>query len=111
MTRKLMALVLTFLMGIALASILRKRPRHLLSRDLRALQLRMPEGCQYAPAMDLDYDIPPRIFCDHNLDGYDWQEIIGYAHGFFAPGTQWDLVLPEGVKHMVRPAEKDSARD
>jgi hypothetical protein len=61
--------------------------------------------------MDVDYDIPPRIFCDHNLDGYDWREIIGYAHGFFAPGTQWDLVLPEGVKHMKRPAMKDSDID
>ena len=86
MIRKLIALVLTFLLGIALASILRKRPRHSLSRDLRALQLRMPEGCQYAPAMDLDYDIPPRIFCDRDLPAIDWQKITGYAYVFFTPG-------------------------
>ena len=111
MVKKLIAFVLTFVVGIAFASFLRKRPQHSISIELHAPQLRMPEGCHYAPAMDVDYDIPPRIFCDHNLDGYDWREIIGYAHGFFAPGTQWDLVLPEGVKHMMRPARKDSDID
>ena len=112
MTRKLIALVLTFLLGITLDSMLRNRHKDLLSANPIALKLRMPEGCQYAPAMDDGYvDVPPRIFCDHNLDGYEWQRINGYAYYFFVPGTEWDLVLPEGVKHMRRPPAKYSMSD
>jgi hypothetical protein len=57
--------------------------------------------------MDGYIDIPPSVICDRNLSARDRKTLGAYVHVFFAPGTKWNLVLPNGVEHMTQSVTKD----